>query len=112
MNFCFYLNLSNTMLHILLMQYTIVSCKCGILVFQSVVNDLAPLLLSTKPQILQRFPSHMIEAAQQPAMPEEEPSKGAGLNSNPLSVDDRRALYDFVVEVLKIEFKNIFPKYS
>jgi len=53
----------------------------------------------------------MIEAARQPAMQKEEPSKGAGLNSNPLSVDDRRALYDFVVEVLEMEFKNILLKY-
>ena len=78
--------------------------------FQSVVNDLAPLLLSTKPQILQRFPSHMIEAARQPAMREEEPSLGAGLYSNPLSVDDRRALYDFVVEVLKNTIQKYFAQ--
>ena len=62
------------------------------------VNDLAPLQLPTKPETPQRFPSHMIQAAQQPDIQEEQP-QGVGLNSTPLSVDDRRTLYDFVIEV-------------
>ena len=63
------------------------------------VNDLAPLPLPTKPEkTSQRFPSHMIQAARQPSVQEEQP-QGVGLHNTPLSVDDRRALYDFVIEV-------------
>ena len=71
------------------------------------VNELAPLPVPTKPETTQRFPSHMIQAAQQPSVQEEEQSQGVGLNSTPLSVDDRRALYDFVIEVhYKCNFYN------
>ena len=64
------------------------------------VNDLVPLPLPTKPEETQRFPSHMIQAAQQPSVQEEEEQpQGAGFHNTPLSVDDRRALYDFVIEV-------------
>jgi len=41
----------------------------------------------------------MIQAAWQAAMQEEEQPQGVGLSTTLLSVDDRRALYDFVVEV-------------
>lgn len=42
----------------------------------------------------------MIQAAQQAIVQEDEQqSQGVGLNAASLSVDDRRALYDFVVEV-------------
>lgn len=62
------------------------------------VNDLAPLPLLTKPEeTSQRFPSHMIQATRQPSVQEE--PQGVGLHNTPLSVDDRRALYDFVIEV-------------
>ena len=41
----------------------------------------------------------MIQAAQQCSIQETEQHQGVGLNTTPLSVDDRRAIYDFVVEV-------------
>ena len=41
----------------------------------------------------------MIQAAQQCSIQEAEQHQGMGLNTTPLSVDDRRAIYDFVVEV-------------
>jgi len=64
------------------------------------VNDIAPLRLSaTGSQPSQRFPTHLLEAARYIVA-----TQGEGLNqprppSTPLSVDDRKAIYDFVIEV-------------
>ncbi|XP_065897812.1 uncharacterized protein [Dysidea avara] len=65
----------------------------------SVVNDIVPLRLpATGSQPSQRFPMHLLEAAQYAVGTQGEGLNQAGLLSAPLSVDDRKALYDFVVE--------------
>ena len=64
------------------------------------MNDIVPLRLpATGSQPSQRFPMHLLEAAQYAVGTQGEGLNQAGLLSAPLSVDDRKALYDFVVEV-------------
>jgi len=74
--------------------------KYFFVLFQPVVNDIVPLKLSaTGSQPSQRFPTHLLEAARYAVSTQGEGLHQVGPPSAPLSVDDRKAIYDFVIEV-------------